>query len=97
MSNYYYMPQPFPQPSSGVKKAALVGAVMGAAGATAHYLKQEQTDSGMIGDVLAGAVTGGLATASVVAMGETFGMRPTLSSTAVMFITGTALLYTMKK
>ncbi|MCV6636566.1 hypothetical protein [Candidatus Albibeggiatoa sp. nov. NOAA] len=103
MTNYYapypppQYPQAIPQPTSTVKRAALVGAVMGAAGATAGYLKQEETDSGMIGDVLAGAVTGGLATAGVVTVGEAFGMKPTLPSTAVMFLAGTALLYTLKK
>lgn len=91
-----YFPQPIPRQTSAVKNAALVGAIMGAAGATAGYLKKDQTDSGVIGDILVGAVTGGLATAGVVAVGENIGLKHSASNTAVMFVTATALLYAMQ-
>jgi len=91
-----YFPQPVPRQTSAVKNAAIVGAIMGAAGATAGYLKQDQPDSGVIGNILAGAVTGGLATAGVVAAGESIGIKHSVSNTAVMFVTATALLYAMK-
>ena len=92
-----YFPQPIPRQTSGVKNAALVGAVMGAAGATAgppHAIHARAP--GVIGDILVGAVTGGLATAGVVAVGESIGLKHSVSSTAVMFVTATALLYAMQ-
>jgi len=94
----YWVPQPTPiQQHSAIGRAAFVGAVMGASRAAAGALKQEKTDSSVMGDVLAGMVTGGLATAGVVAVGERIGLRNSVTNTAVMFLAGTALLYTLQK
>lgn len=84
-------------PNSAVKNAMFVGAIMGAAGATAHSLKQEKLDSSVITDVLVGAVTSSLATAGVIAVGEAVGMKHSTASTTAMFLTATTLLYVLKK
>ncbi|OUD15028.1 hypothetical protein [Thioflexithrix psekupsensis] len=92
-----YPPVSAPVLSSSVKRAAWVGAVMGAAGATASHLKNNTTpDAGLIGDILAGAVAGSLATAGVTVVSEGLGVKNPLSNSAVMFLTGTALLYVMQ-
>jgi uncharacterized membrane protein YoaK (UPF0700 family) len=92
-----YMSYPHYPTKSAVKNAMFVGAIMGAAGATAHNLKQQQLDSSVMADILAGAVTGSLTTAGVIAVGEAVGMERSAASTAAMFVTATALLYALKK
>lgn len=77
-----------------IMKDATLGAMVGATAAAVVQLKNEKkTGENPVGVILKTGVASGLATAAASAVGSTMGQKNTLTTLAVMFATGTAMMY----